>query len=270
MPVLPRKSVGAIFDTLAARWPDAHCELVFRTPFQLLVAVVLSAQATDKSVNKALEPLWNERPAFGPADLVALGEEGFKAVIRSINFAPTKARNAVALSRLLVERHGGEVPLEREALEALPGVGRKTANVILNVLCGLPTMPVDTHVARLACRMGIVAPTEDRQRIEDELLRLVPSEHAHVAHHLLIFHGRYHCTARAPRCGECPLLGVCARVGLEPAAKAAVRGGKTESGASAKPAAEAKRNTRSKARPKAPPLRVASRRTNTSQRKETP
>lgn len=208
------EAIDALFSKLDSAWPDAHCELVHNTPFQLLLAVVLSAQTTDKSVNKALAPILAGNPGFGPADLVAMGEKEFHAAIRTIGLAPTKARNAVALSRLLLERHGGEVPLEREALEALPGVGRKTANVVLNVLCKLPTMPVDTHVARLSQRLGLVKPTANRDRIEEALLACVPERFAWTAHHLLIFHGRYHCTARAPKCESCVLADLCPKIGV--------------------------------------------------------
>ncbi len=221
MALLSRKKAEAVFDALAALWPDAHCELVHNTPFQLLVAVVLSAQTTDKAVNKALSALLESQPTFGPADLVALGEVGFLGVIKSIGLAPTKAKNCVRLAGDLLARHGGEVPSEREALEALPGVGRKTANVVLNVLYGLPTMAVDTHVARLAVRLGLVEPTENRLHIEEALLGKVPSRHARQAHHQLIFHGRYHCTARAPKCEECALSPLCPRVGLAPLRKGA-------------------------------------------------
>ena len=214
MPLLTRKKAEALFDRLATTWPDAHCELVHNTPFQLLIAVVLSAQTTDKAVNKALAPLLAHEPAFGPAELVRLGEAGFLNVIRSIGLAPTKAKNCVRLSEDLLAKHGGLVPESREDLEALPGVGRKTANVVLNVLYGLPTMAVDTHVARLAIRMGLIAPTENRLRIEEALLAKVPFRHAGVAHHHLIFHGRYQCVARSPRCETCALVDLCPKVGV--------------------------------------------------------
>lgn len=213
--VLAQVEVDKVFDVLAKTWPNAHCELVHNSPFQLLVAVVLSAQATDKSVNAALEPLLKVHPQFSARDLVELGEDGFRKVIRSVGLAPTKARNCFNLSKSLVEKYKGEVPLKREQLEELPGVGRKTANVVLNVLCNEPTMPVDTHVARLSQRIGLSAPTEDRHKIELELLRKVPPRHIVRAHHYLIFHGRYHCTARAPKCESCPLLKLCPRNGLD-------------------------------------------------------
>jgi endonuclease-3 len=222
--LLSVKKAEDLFDALAAAWPDAHCELAHHSPFQLLVAVVLSAQTTDKAVNKALAPLLLRKPHFGPEDLVAMGVEGFLEVIKSIGLAPTKARNCVALSSHLLERHGGRVPAAREELEALPGVGRKTANVVLNVVHGLPTMAVDTHVARLAVRMGLCAPTSDRLAIEQALVRKVPERHAKSAHHHLIFHGRYHCIARAPRCETCAVARLCPRVGVpSPSAPSAKR-----------------------------------------------
>jgi len=196
-------------------WPDAHCELHHHNDFQLLIAVVLSAQTTDKAVNKALAPLFDANPNFSAGDLVKLGEARFLKVIQSIGLAPTKARNSVALAHQLLRLHGGRVPLERSALEALPGVGRKTANVVLNVLAGLPTMAVDTHVARVSVRMGLVAATENRLQIENELLERVPSEWGRIAHHLLIFHGRYFCTARSPKCEDCKLFKTCKQVGIK-------------------------------------------------------
>lgn len=212
--ILNDECVSEVFDRLALAWPNAHCELVHNTPFQLLLAVVLSAQATDKSVNKALEPLFKSQPNFGPGDLVKMGELGFLNHIRSIGLAPTKAKNSFRLAQSLLKSHKGKVPLTRGDLEELPGVGRKTANVVLNVLCGLPTMAVDTHVARLAVRIGISEPTEDRLKIEETLLKRVPERHLVRAHHYLIFHGRYHCTARAPKCPTCPLEDVCPKVGV--------------------------------------------------------
>lgn len=182
--------------------------------FQLLIAVVLSAQTTDIAVNKALAPLLRLNPEFSAPDLIEMGEKKFLNVIKSIGLAPTKAKNSVALARQLVSLHGGQVPLDRASLEALPGVGRKTANVVLNVLAGLPTMAVDTHVARVSVRLGLVAKTDNRLRIEEELVAKVPPAWGVIAHHLLIFHGRYHCTARAPKCTDCPVFALCKRVGI--------------------------------------------------------
>jgi endonuclease-3 len=203
-----------IFGKLHELWPNAHCELEHNNPFQLLLAVVLSAQTTDKAVNKALAPLFSERPNFSPQDLVAMGEKKFLGVIKSIGLAPTKAKNSVALARQLLQLHNGEVPLDRKSLEDLPGVGRKTANVVLNVVAGMPTMAVDTHVARVSVRLGLARRTENRLQIEEDLLKIVPKEWGVQAHHLLIFHGRYHCTARAPKCAACPVANQCRKVGV--------------------------------------------------------
>lgn len=206
--------VEKIFTKLSEKYPDAHCELKHNTPFQLLVAVVLSAQTTDKSVNKALEPLFAKQPLFGPDDLVKMGELKFKEIIKSIGLANTKAKNSFLLAKKIISDFQGEVPNNRDALESLPGVGRKTANVVLNVIFGMPTMAVDTHVARLAVRMGLVKPTNDRIKIEEGLLKIVPQKFAIQAHHLLIFHGRYHCMARAPLCDSCPVESLCPKKGV--------------------------------------------------------
>jgi endonuclease III len=206
--------IKSIFEILENTWPDAKCELEHNNHFQLLLAVLLSAQTTDKSVNKALAPILAKNPLFSPIDLVEMGESDFLKAIKSIGLAPTKARNSLKTALLLIEKYQGHVPLNREDLESLPGVGRKTANVVLNVLCKLPTMPVDTHVERVSIRLGLVLPTKNRLKIEQELLRKVPKKFAHQAHHLLIFHGRYHCTARNPKCGTCPVEQLCKKIGL--------------------------------------------------------
>jgi endonuclease-3 len=198
-----------IFETLHNLWPNAQCELEHFNEFQLLIAVVLSAQATDKSVNKALSPLFYENKNFSASDLLTMGEIEFLNAIRSIGLAPTKAKNCFKLSQIIVEQYQGKVPLERSALEGLPGVGRKTANVVLNVLCKMPTMAVDTHVERVSKRLGLVNKMANRLEVEQELLKIVPKQHAVQAHHLLIFHGRYHCLARNPKCQSCPLEKVC-------------------------------------------------------------
>ncbi|WP_211363239.1 endonuclease III [Fluviispira multicolorata] len=213
--LMNKKQCEDVFKKLSDMWPNAKCELLHNNHFQLLIAVVLSAQATDKSVNKALDPLLIKFPQFSAFNLVEMGEEGFLQIIRSIGLAPTKARNCFKLSQILIDKYKGEIPLEREKLEALPGVGRKTANVILNVLCGLPTMAVDTHVERLSQRIGLVAQTKDRLKIEQDLLNIVPKKYAVKAHHLLIFHGRYHCIARNPKCELCPIEPLCFKVGLK-------------------------------------------------------
>jgi endonuclease-3 len=195
-----------IFSRLRAANPRPKSELGYRTPYQLLVAVVLSAQATDRSVNLATAQLF---PAAGtPRAMLALGERRLSEFIRSIGLYRTKARNVVALSGLLLERHGGEVPARREALEALPGVGRKTANVVLNVAFGQPTIAVDTHIFRVANRTGL-APGKDPSEVEEKLLRFTPEEFRLHAHHWLILHGRYVCVARKPRCPACAIRDLC-------------------------------------------------------------
>jgi endonuclease-3 len=186
--------------------PEPRSELEYATPYELLVAVVLSAQATDRSVNLATRRLY--AVANTPAAMVALGEEGLKDHIKTIGLFRTKAKNVVALSRILLDEHGGEVPRTREALERLPGVGRKTANVVLNVAFGEPTMAVDTHIFRVSNRTGL-APGKDPLAVELKLLKVVPPEYRQHAHHWLILHGRYTCLARAPRCGECAVYGPC-------------------------------------------------------------
>ncbi len=211
---LDKKEIKNVFSILSYIWPNAKCELLHNNNFQLLIAVVLSAQATDKSVNKALEPLRKEHPQFSAADLVKMGEEKFLNAIRSIGLAPTKAKNCYKLSKMLIEKFHGVVPLNRTDLESFPGVGRKTANVILNVLCDLPTMAVDTHVERVSQRIGLIPVTKDRLKIEEGLLNVVPKEYAVKAHHLLIFQGRYHCTARNPKCESCPINHICLKTGV--------------------------------------------------------
>ncbi len=196
----------AIYEKLRAANPHPSTELAYATPYQLLVAVVLSAQATDKSVNQATAKLF---PVAGtPRAMVALGVQGLEAYIRTIGLYRTKARNVVALSGLLLERHGGEVPAAREALEALPGVGRKTANVVLNVAFGQPTIAVDTHIFRVANRTGL-APGRTPLEVEEKLVKFTPPEFARDAHHWLILHGRYVCLARKPRCPGCVIRGEC-------------------------------------------------------------
>ena len=195
-----------IFERLRAENPNPTTELNYGAPFELLVAVMLSAQATDVSVNKATGPLF--QAASTPAAMVALGVEGIKPYIKSIGLFNTKAVNVVKTSQILLERHGGQVPRSREALEALPGVGRKTANVVLNTAFGEPTMAVDTHIFRLANRTRI-APGKNVREVEDRLVRLIPKPYLKDAHHWLILHGRYVCTARKPRCGACVIEDLC-------------------------------------------------------------
>ncbi len=196
----------AIFERLRAANPHPQSELAHRTPFELLVAVVLSAQATDKGVNKATAKLFPV--AHTPAAIVALGVDGLIPYVQSIGLFRNKAKNIVALSQLLLREHGGEVPDNREALEKLPGVGRKTANVVLNVAFGQPTIAVDTHIFRVANRMGL-APGKNPDEVERKLVKFVPEEFRQHAHHWLILHGRYVCSARKPDCGGCPLRDLC-------------------------------------------------------------
>ena len=195
-----------IFSRLRAANPHPKSELQYRTPYELLVAVVLSAQATDKSVNLATAKLF---PVAGtPQAMLALGEARLMELIRTIGLYRTKAKNVIALSRLLLERHGGEVPAERAALEALPGVGRKTANVVLNIAFGQPTIAVDTHIFRVANRSGL-APGKDPREVEEKLLKFTPGEFRQHAHHWLILHGRYVCVARKPKCPACAIRDLC-------------------------------------------------------------
>ena len=201
----PRKR-QALFERLRAANPAPRTELVYRTPFELLIAVILSAQATDKSVNLATAELFDV--ASTPAALLELGRRGLERYIKRIGLYRTKARNIVAACRLLVERHGGEVPRTREELEALPGVGRKTANVILNTAFGEPTIAVDTHIFRVSNRTGL-APGKDVTAVEEKLLKVVPDEFKRDAHHWLILHGRYICVARKPGCPESLIRDLC-------------------------------------------------------------
>jgi endonuclease-3 len=195
-----------IFRRLQARNPAPTTELTFRTPFELLVAVVLSAQATDKSVNVATTRLF--AAANTPQAILALGEAGLAEYIRSIGLYRTKARNLIATCSRLLEQFDGAVPREREALESLPGVGRKTANVILNTAFGEPTIAVDTHIFRVANRTGL-APGKNVDEVERKLLKLVPDAFRKDAHHWLILHGRYICKARKPDCPGCPIVDLC-------------------------------------------------------------
>ncbi len=201
------RQVRQFYTRLAAAIPEPKSELRYRSAYQLLVAVVLSAQATDRSVNEATRTLFRE--AGTPAKMVALGVDGVKRHIRRIGLFNTKAENVVKLSAQLIERHGGRVPRERAALEALPGVGRKTANVVLNTAFGEPTMAVDTHIFRVANRTGLASGRTPRQ-VEDGLVTATPPEFLRDAHHLLILHGRYVCTARKPDCPGCVVADLCA------------------------------------------------------------
>jgi endonuclease-3 len=196
----------AIFTRFRNANPAPVSELRYSTPFELLIAVILSAQATDRGVNLATQKLF--RVANTPRAMLELGEGGLKHYIRTIGLFNTKARNIIATCRILVDRHGGEVPRSRAELEALPGVGRKTANVVLNVAFGEPYIAVDTHVFRVANRTGL-APGRNAAEVEESLERLVPEEFRLHAHHWLILHGRYVCIARRPRCPACLIEDLC-------------------------------------------------------------
>ncbi|MEN4919862.1 endonuclease III [Achromobacter spanius] len=195
-----------IFARLQAANPHPTTELEYGTPFQLLIAVLLSAQATDKSVNIATRKFFSQ---YGtPQALLALGEEGLADYIKTIGLYRTKAKNTIATCRILIEQHGGQVPQTREALEALPGVGRKTANVVLNTAFGQPTMAVDTHIFRVSNRTGI-APGKNVLEVEQKLEKFVPREYMQDAHHWLILQGRYVCVARKPKCPQCGISDLC-------------------------------------------------------------
>ena len=207
---MPRKmrlsDMETVFDILAARQPDPRTELHFKNPFTLLVAVVLSAQATDVGVNKATGPLF--AVADTPEKMVALGEERIRDYVKTIGLFNTKSKNVFALSQLLIDHHNSTVPEDGRALEALPGVGRKTANVVLNEAFGHPTIAVDTHIFRVGNRTGM-APGKDPDAVEKELNRRVPDRFKLGAHHWLILHGRYVCKARKPDCSICSIADYC-------------------------------------------------------------
>jgi endonuclease-3 len=206
MAQMKRADIDAFFERLAARNPLPEGELDFLNPYTLLVAVVLSAQATDAGVNKATKPLFEV--ADTPHKMLALGEDRLRDHIRSIGLFNSKARNIIALSRMLVERHGGVVPNHREALQELPGVGRKSANVVLNTAFGEPTIAVDTHLFRVCNRSGL-APGKTPLAVEQSLEKRLPRQWKQHAHHWLILHGRYVCKARKPDCPACPVNDLC-------------------------------------------------------------
>jgi endonuclease-3 len=201
-----RAKIREVFTRLRAANPSPRSELEFSSPFELLIAVILSAQATDRSVNLATRQLFRE--ADTPQAFLDLGQEGLERHIRRIGLYRTKAKNILAACALLVEHHGGEVPRTREELERLPGVGRKTANVILNTAFGEPTIAVDTHIFRVANRTGL-APGRNVSAVEEKLLKVVPEEFRRHAHHWLILHGRYVCRARKPDCARCVIHDLC-------------------------------------------------------------
>ena len=195
-----------IFNRLRAANPNPTTELEYTTPFELLIAVILSAQATDVSVNKALAKLYPV--ANTPATIAALGVDGLIPYIQTIGLFRTKAKNVIETCRLLISRHNGQVPRAREELQALPGVGRKTANVVLNTAFGETTIAVDTHIFRVANRTGL-APGKDVDAVEHKLMKVIPDEFKRDAHHWLILHGRYTCTARKPQCWNCMIVDLC-------------------------------------------------------------
>jgi endonuclease-3 len=203
---LTRAAIATLFERLAADRPEPRTELAYTNPFTLIVAVLLSAQATDVGVNKATARLF--AMADNPAAMLELGEDRVRDAIRTIGLYRNKAKNVIELSRLLLERHGGVVPADRDALEALPGVGRKTANVVLNEAFGEPTIAVDTHIFRVANRTGL-APGKTPAEVEALLERLVPEAFKRGAHHWLILHGRYVCKARKPECWRCVIADLC-------------------------------------------------------------
>jgi endonuclease-3 len=223
-----------LFERFKTLNPRPATELEHSTPFELLVAVILSAQATDKGVNIATRKLFPV--AHTPAQILALGAEGLTGYVRTIGLYPAKVKNILATCALLIERHGGEVPQDRDALEQLPGVGRKTANVVLNSAFGQPTMPVDTHIFRVANRLGLAHGANPRQ-VEDGLLRAVPPEYLLHAHHWLLLHGRYTCTARKPNCPACAVADLCEYPAKNLPAAAALPLARKQASASARPRA---------------------------------
>jgi len=209
--MLSPAEICRVFDAFQAADPSPKSELVAPNAYTFLVSVILSAQATDKSVNKATEPLF--KVVDTPEKMLALGVEKLEDYIKSIGLYHAKARHVMEMSRQLVENFGSAVPDTREKLESLSGVGRKTANVVLNVIYGQKTMPVDTHILRIAPRIGLAA-RRTPEKVEEELLKCIPDKYMNHAHHWLILHGRYVCTARSPKCGECCIQAVCARNNL--------------------------------------------------------
>lgn len=195
-----------ILHVLSAANPDARCELFYKTPYQLLVSVVLSAQTTDKMVNKVMTPIY--KAGFTPQKAVSLGHQGLLEKIRTIGLAPTKAKNTVKLSQMILDLHNGDIPRTREDLEALPGVGRKTANVILGEIFGEPTIAVDTHVYRVTARLGLHKETTP-EKAELELLKIIPKSYLPAGHHQFILQGRYVCKSLKPNCKECKLQELC-------------------------------------------------------------
>ena len=218
-PRLGPSSIRILFERLRAANPNPRSELVFRSPYQLLVSVILSAQATDRSVNLATKRLFEV--AGTPETIVALGEQGLAGYIRAIGLWRMKARNVIEASKMILSRHGGKVPRDRAALEALPGVGRKTASVVMNTAFGEPTIAVDTHIFRVGNRTGL-APGRTVREVEDRLVEVTPDEFRHDAHHWLILHGRHICKARKPLCPLCPIQDICLYSDKTPVAALAI------------------------------------------------
>ena len=204
---MKRADVRTLFERLRAQNPEPVTELEHSTPFELLIAVILSAQATDKGVNVATRKLFPV--ANTPGKIIALGPDGLTDYVKTIGLYPGKVKNILVTCRMLLDQYGGQVPADRDALETLPGVGRKTANVVLNSAFGQPTMPVDTHIFRVSNRLGL-ARGDTPRAIEDKLLRVIPPDLLLHAHHWLLLHGRYVCKARRPECPRCPLVDLCA------------------------------------------------------------
>ena len=211
MKMLKAVEIRQVFDAFKALTPNPQTELIAPNEYTLLVAVILSAQATDKSVNKATESLF--KVADTPEKMLALGVEKLEGYIKSIGLYHAKARHVIEMSRQLIENYGSAVPDTREKLESLSGVGRKTANVILNVVYKQKTMPVDTHILRIGPRIGLAA-GKTPEKVEEELVACIPDEYMEHAHHWLILHGRYVCTAKSPKCAECCIRDVCAKNGV--------------------------------------------------------
>ncbi len=211
---MTKDKIAQFFQRLQKANPEPKGELDWVNPYTLLVAVVLSAQATDKGVNKATGPLF--KVADTPEKMVALGKDVIRDYIKTIGLFNTKAKNVYALSKILVEQYGGDIPQDRETLVTLPGVGRKTANVVLNIAYGQPTIAVDTHIFRVSNRTGL-APAPTVEKVEAKLEKIIPKEFLLHAHHWLILHGRYTCIARKPKCYDCPVMDLCAFKGKTPA-----------------------------------------------------
>jgi endonuclease-3 len=218
-----KAAVRELFERLQALNPRPVTELEHGSPFELLVAVILSAQATDKGVNTATRKLFPV--ANTPQAILALGAEGLTSYVKTIGLYPAKVKNILATCRILLERHGGQVPQDRDALQELPGVGRKTASVVLNSAFGVPAMPVDTHIFRVSNRLGL-APGANPRAVEDGLLKCIPPEYLLHAHHWLLLHGRYVCKALKPDCAKCPLVDLCEFKGKGARKAAQARGGK--------------------------------------------